>query len=148
MTLSKNLGDNLASKTAGIVFTVVSVISLLVALICFILYLDIQSDYNKYCTGIVGAFARLGDGGQSCEDAKFFLILLTLSWIIFGALGIILGIVGIIQITNDDLEIKRMIVVQNDPQRNADQQNIQVMHQIKMSQEQFEKYLESVKPPD
>ena len=113
-----------------------------------VLGLDIQSDYNKYCTGIVGAFARLGDGGQSCEDAKFSLILLTLSWIIFGALGLILGIVGIIQIANDDLEIKRMIVVQNDPQRNADQQNIQVMHQIKMSQEQFEKYLENVKPPD
>ena len=148
LTLSNNLGDIVASKTAGIVFTVISVISLLVALICFILYLDIQSDYNKYCTGIVGAFARIGDGGQSCEDAKFYLFVLTLTWITFGALGLITGIVGIIQITNDDFENKKMIVVQNGSQNNAGQQNIQVMQQIKMTQEQFQKYVENVKPPD
>lgn len=138
----------MASKTVGIVFTVISAISILVALICFILYLDIQSDYNKYCTGIVGAFARLGDGGQSCEDAKFYLFILTLSWIIFGALGLILGILGIVQITNDDFENKKMMIVQNGPQNNSGQQNIQVMQQIKMTQEQFQKYLENAKPPE
>ena len=145
---SSNLGDNMASKTVGIVFTVISVISLLVALICFIMYLDIQSDYNKYCTGIVGAFARIGDGGQSCEDAKFYLFILTLSWIIFGALGLILGILGIVQINNDHFESRKMIFVKNGVQNNIDYQNIQGMRQIKMSQEQFQKYVENVKPPD
>ena len=41
-----------------------------------------------------------------------------------------------------------MIVVQNGSQNNAGQQNIQVMQQIKMTQEQFQKYFENVKPPD
>ena len=76
------------------------------------------------------------------------MFVLTLTWIIFGALGLITGIVGIIQITNDNFENKKMIVVQNGSQNNAGQQNIQVMQQIKMTQEQFQKYVENVKPPD
>ena len=148
MILESSLGGIMASKTVGIVLTVTSALSFLVALVCFILFLDIQSDYNKYCTGIVGAFARLGDGGQSCEDAKFYLFILTLSWIIFGALGLILGILGIVQINNDHFESRKMIFVKNGVQNNIDHQNIQGMRQIKMSQEQFQKYVENVKPPD
>ena len=39
-------------------------------------------------------------------------------------------------------------LVSNCSQNNAGQQNIQLIQQIKMTQEQFQKYVENFKPPD
>lgn len=138
----------MASKTVGIVFIVLSAISFVVALLCFIIALDLQSEYDRYCTGIVGAFARIGDGGQSCEDAYISLLLLRLACIVFGVFGLIAGIVGIIQITNDDFGNKNLIIVPNGTQNVGSQQNIKVIQPIVMSQEHFQRYVENTKPPD
>ena len=80
----------------GVLSLIASGIGLIITLLIFSEYLTAQSDYETYCTGLVGALADLGGAGDDCNSLKSyveFLLFVTIIFAIGTLVAIILGIV-------------------------------------------------------
>jgi len=99
----------------GVLSLVAAGICLVIALIAWLEYSSVKSEYDQYCTGFLGALVKIGDGGQSCEDAKTYLDILTFAWIAFGGVGCGTGILGIVLVSSSGGR-QQVIFVQQKPQ--------------------------------
>ena len=80
----------------GVLSLIAAGIGLIITLLIFSEYLTAQSDYETYCTGLVGAIADLGGAGDDCNSLKSyveFLLFVTIIFAIGTLVAIILGIV-------------------------------------------------------
>ena len=80
----------------GVLSLITAGIGLIITLLIFSEYLTAQSDYETYCTGLVGAIADLGAAGDDCNSLKSyveFLLFVTIIFAIGTLVAIILGIV-------------------------------------------------------
>ena len=55
---------------------------------------SLQSDYDKYCTGLVGIFVEVGSEGK-CSELKNMITMTSLGMGVSGIIGIILTILGL-----------------------------------------------------
>ena len=80
----------------GVLSLIAAGIGLIITLFLFFEYLSAQSDYEKYCTGLVGALADLGGAGDDCDSLKSYVEILILLTILFGIGSFVALILGIV----------------------------------------------------
>tara|TARA_B100001250_G_scaffold11149_1_gene9665 strand:+ start:917 stop:1372 length:456 start_codon:yes stop_codon:yes gene_type:complete len=137
---------NVSKKVVGVLSLVAAGICLLIALIAWLEYSSVKSDYDEYCTGFLGALVRIGDGGQSCEDAKKYLDFLTFAWVCFGGVGCGTGILGIVLVSSNGNQ-QKVIFVQQQPQFIPQPQFVPQQQQVRQYQPPPPKYPPPQYPP-
>ncbi|MFL2968111.1 MAG: hypothetical protein ACJZ6A_03070 [Candidatus Poseidoniaceae archaeon] len=136
----------MSKKVVGVLSLVAAGICLLIALIAWLEYSSVKSDYDEYCTGFLGALVRIGDGGQSCEDAKKYLDFLTFAWVCFGGVGCGTGILGIVLVSSNGNQ-QKVIFVQQQPQFIPQPQFVPQQQQVRQYQPPPPKYPPPQYPP-
>ena len=112
---------------------------LIVLGICLALYTSsMQSDYDQYCTGLVGIFVEIGSDGQ-CTDLKNAILVTAIGTAISEITGIVLLVLGLVQ--NNQNQSQMIILpmntqnqypnmVQGNPQQYQNQFNTQMSFQM------------------
>ena len=111
----------MSSNQSGGLGNIVLGLFLIVLGICLALYTNsMQSDYDQYCTGLVGIFVEIGSDGQ-CTDLENAILVTAIGTAISGIAGIVLLVLGLVQ--NNQYQSQMIILPVN-----AQNQNPNMVH--------------------
>jgi hypothetical protein len=74
---------------------VIGLFSIGISFVLFMVFLDLQSDYEQYCTGLTGLFVEAFGDGQ-CTEMENYLFVTGAGTFVCGLLGFVLLIVGLV----------------------------------------------------